>query len=295
MARIAIVTDSTADLPSDFVSSSGLSVVPLTVNLGGKSYLDGVDITADEFYARLQTMPGQVSTSQPSPGQFLEVYNRLLADHDHIVSIHISERLSGTLSSARQAAAMAEEDRIHLIDSEAASLELGLIVLMAAELVRSGLDVDQVVARVCDARARMRCFFTVATLEYLRQGGRIGRASALLGSVLQVKPVLTIESGLVTPLEKVRTYDRAIARILELARAVDTGQGICAVVGHAGQPETAERIARELEDCSESLLIQSIGPVVGAHAGPGTVGIASYPAELQPLGLKPQAHGVDRR
>jgi DegV family protein with EDD domain len=136
-------------------------------------------------------------------------------------------------------------------------------------------------------RPHVHTYFSVATLEFLRRGGRIGRASALLGSVLQVKPVLCIRDGLVTPLERVRTFDRALNRVVELTREVDTGKGVCLIVGHADAQADAERVARELEPIADTLMIQPLGPVVGAHAGPGVVGVGCYPAELFPLGIKP--------
>ena len=136
-------------------------------------------------------------------------------------------------------------------------------------------------------RADVQTYFSVATLEFLRRGGRIGRASALVGSVLQVKPVLCIRDGLVTPLERVRTFERALTRIVELTRAVERGRGVCVIVGHAGADEDAERVGRELEPIAETLMIQPLGPVVGAHAGPGVVGVGCYPADIMPLGIKP--------
>jgi DegV family protein with EDD domain len=287
--RTAIVTDSTADLPADLCASRGISVVPLTVTLDGQSYLDGVEISAEQFYQRLSASSGLATTSQPSPGRFVETYGRLLEEHDAVVSIHISARLSGTLASAQQAAAQLETNRIHLVDSEVVSMPLGLLTLAGSALAGEGRPATEVRARLESLRTELRTYFTVATLENLRRGGRIGRASALVGSVLQVKPVLTIRDGEVTPLERVRTLDRALARIAELARAVDQGHGICAVVGHAAAEGTAQRIARELEGITDTLLIQPLGPVVGAHAGAGTVGIGCYPAQALPLGLKVSA------
>jgi len=137
-------------------------------------------------------------------------------------------------------------------------------------------------------------YFSVATLEFLRRGGRIGRASAMLGSVLQVKPVLCIRDGLVTPLERVRTFERALQRVVELTREVDRGSGLCVIVGHADAESDAERVARELEPVAETLMIQPLGPVVGAHAGPGVVGVGCYPADLLPLGIKMTASAQSR-
>jgi DegV family protein with EDD domain len=283
---VAIVTDSTADLRSDLARTRSITVVPLTLHFEGKSWLDGVDITPADFYRRLPAATTHPTTSQPSAGRFAETYSALLKEHQSIVSIHISEKLSGTYASARQAADMTDPKRVHVIDSELASMSLGLMTLAASELAAQGADAAAIESKVLAMRDQVQTYFSVATLEFLRRGGRIGRASALLGSVLQVKPVLCIRDGLVTPLERVRTFDRALSRVIELVKAVDRGQGVCAVVGHADAEEAAERVARELEPIADTLMIQPLGPVVGAHAGPGVVGVGCYPADLLPLGLK---------
>ena len=283
---VAIVTDSTADLPPELAASRSITVVPLTLNFEGQSLLDGVDIQPDEFYRRLPSVTTHPTTSQPSPGRFAEAYSSLLADHDAIVSIHISEKLSGTYASARQAADMTDPKRIRVVDSELVSMSLGLISLVASAMATGGAEAETIEAKVLEMRSHIQTYFSVATLEFLRRGGRIGRASALLGSVLQVKPVLCIRDGLVTPLERVRTFDRALNRIVELARETDRGHGVCVIVGHANAASDAERIGRELEPIAETLMIQPLGPVVGAHAGPGVVGVGCYPAGLFPLGIK---------
>jgi DegV family protein with EDD domain len=284
---VAIVTDSTADLPPQLAASRSITVVPLTLNFDGKALLDGVDIRPDEFYRRLPSVATHPTTSQPSAGRFAEAYSALLADHDAVVSIHISEKLSGTYESARQAAAMTDAERVRVVDSENVSMSLGLLALTASSLAASGADAETIEAKMLDMRPLVQTYFSVATLEFLRRGGRIGRASAFLGSVLQVKPVLCIRDGLVTPLERVRTFDRALNRIVELTREVDRGHGVCVIVGHADAGADAERIGRELEPIAETLMIQPLGPVVGAHAGPGVVGVGCYPAELFRLGIKP--------
>jgi len=283
---VAIVSDSTADLPPSLAAARSITIVPLTLNFDGQALLDGVDITPTEFYRRLPHTTTHPTTSQPSPGRFAETYAALLADHDAIISIHISEKLSGTFESAQQAADMTDPHRVHVIDSQVVSMSLGLVALAAATLASKGADAETIVDKVESMRGEVQTYFSVATLEFLRRGGRIGRASALLGSVLQVKPVLCIRDGLVTPLERVRTFERALTRVIELARAVDRGQGICAIVGHAGADADAERVGRELEPIAETLMIQPLGPVVGAHAGPGVVGVGCYPADLLPLGIK---------
>lgn len=286
---VAIVTDSTADLPRDLALMRSISVVPLTLHLEGRSLLDGVDITPAEFYRLLPGLTVHPTTSQPSPGRFAETYARLLANHAEVVSIHISEKLSGTYGSAQQGAALTDPERVRVIDSRVVSMSLGLVALAASVLAARGLDGASIQSRVEEMRDGVETFFSVATLEYLRRGGRIGRAGALMGSALQVKPVLCIRDGQVTPLERVRTFDRALNRIVELARAADRGQGVCVIVGHADAEADAERVARQLEAVAETLLIQPLGPVVGAHAGPGVVGVGCYPAGLLPLGIGPAA------
>ena len=291
---VAIVTDSTSDLPPQLASSRSITVVPLTLNFEGETLLDGVDIRPDEFYRRLPAATTHPTTSQPSPGRFAEAYTALLADHEAVVSIHISQKLSGTYESARQAANMTDPKRVRVVDSELVSMSLGLLTLAASALAAGGSDGLAIEAQVLEMRAHVQTYFSVATLEFLRRGGRIGRASALLGSVLRLKPVLCIRDGLVTPLERVRTFERALNRVVELTREVDRGHGVCVIVGHAGAEADAERIGRELEPIAETLMIQPLGPVVGAHAGPGVVGVGCYPAELLRLGIKPVSSAQTR-
>ncbi|TMC81761.1 MAG: DegV family protein [Chloroflexi bacterium] len=287
--KVAIVTDSTSDLPSQLARTRSITIVPLTLHFDGRSLLDGVDIKPSEFYRKLPNATMHPTTSQPAPGQFAEVYGELLTNHDAVVSVHISEKLSGTYASAVQGADMTDPKRVHVVDSELVSMSLGLLTLAASELAARGASAESVVERISAMRDQVQTYFSVATLEFLRRGGRIGRANALLGSVLQVKPVLCIRDGLVTPLERVRTFDRALNRVIDLAREVDRGKGLCVVVGHADAEQDAERVARELEPVAETLMIQPLGPVVGAHAGPGVVGVGCYPADLLPLGIKTAA------
>ena len=287
--EIAIVTDSTSDLPSQLTKARSITVVPLTLHFEGRSLLDGVDIRPSEFYRKLPNATTHPTTSQPSPGRFAETYAQLLNDHTDVVSVHISEKLSGTYASAVQGAEMTDPKRVHVVDSQLVSMSLGLLTLAASEMAAHGESAASIIERITGMRDKVQTYFSVATLEFLRRGGRIGRASAMLGSVLQVKPVLCIRDGLVTPLERVRTFDRALNRIVELTREVDRGKGLCVIVGHADAEADAERVARALEPVAETLMIQPLGPVVGAHAGPGVVGVGCYPADLLPLGIKPVA------
>jgi DegV family protein with EDD domain len=282
LRRVAVVTDSTCDLPREVAVGREIAVVPLTVNIGGRSYLDGVEIEPASFYRLVRTAGDFPTTSQPPPGRFAEQYEALLRDHDSVVSVHISSLLSGTLDSAEQAAGMIGGGRVRVVDSRLVSMPLGLVALAADR----GSGPDEVVAALEPVLRSATAYFTVASLESLRRGGRIGGAQALIGSVLQVKPILQIAEGEVTAVQRVRTYDRAVAKIVELARNIGGGGALCVIVGHADEPEGADRIARQLDHDCETLLIQPVGPVVGAHAGAGTVGIGVYPAAAFPLGLK---------
>jgi fatty acid kinase fatty acid binding subunit len=281
--RVALVTDSTADLPPRLIAENEISVVPLTVNVGGTDYLDGVEIRTAEFYGKLTASREAATTSQPSPGRFAETYERLLADHEGILSLHISSDMSGTVASATQAAQMVAPERIKVVDTRFVSVALGLITLAAARVLDTGASADEAWERVRPLSEEMKVYVVVGTLEYLRRGGRIGRARSLLGSMLQIKPVITVSDGQVAPLEQVRTARKAVDRVIELTRA--TGDRLCAAVVYGAAPGTSERIAESIEDRCESLLLTPMGPVVGAHAGPELAGVCCYPAELFPLGL----------
>lgn len=282
-SRVALVTDSTAEIPPDLAAEHGIHSVPTTVTVAGQSYRDGVDITAAQFYEKLRATESPATTSQPSVGEFSETYERLLSDHDEILSLHISADMSGTITSAQQAADLVAPDRITVVDSRLVSMALGLLVLAADRFLEEGATAAETRDRLVPVRDGLQVYFVVGTLEYLRRGGRIGRAGALLGSMLQVKPVLTLSDGVVAPLERVRTAEKALARVIDLAARC--GPHLCVAVGHADTDEQAGRIAGALRDRSESLIVLPLGPSVGAHGGPGTVGLGCYPAELCPLGL----------
>lgn len=281
--RVAIVTDSTCDLPPDLAAKHEITVVPLILSLDGKEYRDGVDIRPAEFYRKLEASNAMPTTATPGPGRFAEAYEELLKTHDEVLSMHISGELSATIGAATQGAQMVAPERIRIVDSRVVSIALGLGVLAAARALDEGVTADEAWTRVRPAIEAMRVYFVVSTLEYLRRGGRIGRAGALVGSVLQIKPVLGMTDGVVAPFERVRTAEKAMARLIELARG--KGERLCAAVGHINAPEGAERLAAAIEDQCDTMLMLPVGPVVGAHGGPGLVGLGCYPADLFPLGM----------
>ena len=290
---IAIVTDSTCDLPADVAAEHAIHVVPLVVQLGSQSFRDGIDLSPAEFYRRLEQ--GQHgTTSQPSVGAFAELYRNLLSDHAAIVSIHISAKLSGTVASAASAAAEVDAKRIHVVDSKGASAWLALHALAASHLANSGCQTSEVLATLEELGARTVGYFTVHTLEYLHRGGRIGAAQAFMGSILQIRPVLALIDGEIQPVERLRAFERAVARIVHYIEelAAISAQGLCIGIAHASNPQLAQGVAQGLDHVAESLFVVELGPVVGTHGGPGLIGVCAYPAELAPLGFKPRSAGA---
>jgi DegV family protein with EDD domain len=271
----AIVYDSTADLPVP--DRDNWQMVPLTVHFGDEELRDYVDLDADRFYARLQTSAVHPRTSQPSPGAFAAVYRDLLRQHDHVVSIHISSKLSGTWSSA-QAAARDFPDQITVIDSRAVSMPLALAVMRAQQALDEGVPPSELPAVVERMGTRGDCLFSVPTLEYLQRGGRIGRAQALVGSLLGVRPLLAIEDGEVVPAGKVRGAERVLPALVdEFCRRSAPYPEIDVAIGHAADPAAAaelEALVRASRTGIRSVRVLTLGAVIGAHAGPGALGLA---------------------
>lgn len=280
---LRIVTDSSAGLPRDLLEAYGIEVVPLNVQFGRTSYQEGVDIDNTQFYQMLSQAEQLPTTSQPSAGQFHEVYSRLVAGGDSVISIHISSKLSGTCQSAMAAKGMLPEADITVVDTLSVSMGHGLVVLAAAEAVQKGKGQDEVVALVEQVINGMQILFIVDTLEYLQKGGRIGGAAAFLGTLLSLKPLLEIRDGGVEPLERVRTRRKAVRRALEVLAERFDGQGpLRLLVLHAECPEDAEQLAkrmREMLPCG-SLHLAELSPVIGTHGGPGTLGLGGFAERL---------------
>ncbi|MBM3940185.1 MAG: DegV family protein [SAR202 cluster bacterium] len=270
---VRVVTDSTSDLPTDLVAEHGITVVPLNVHFGAETLRDGVDITPDAFFQRLPGSRVLPKTSQPSVAAFGDVYGRLLNEGHEIVSVHISEKLSGTMNSARQAAQEAKSDRIEVVDTQGASLWVGLVALEAARAAEAGGTREEVARVAREASFKVRLFFVLDTLEYLQKGGRIGKAQALLGSLLSIKPVLTVREGEVHPHERVRTRVRALERIRELMKEGSPYDEIAVV--HATSPDEARSLATDAASLSKRPVITTrVGPVIGVYTGPGLIGVA---------------------
>lgn len=278
---VAVVTDSTAHLPPGVAERRGIHVVPLEVRLGERTARDGVDVSAAELIAALADRTLLVQTSRPTPAAFAERFTALLDDGvPAVVAVHLSRALSGTWDAARLAAQEVAPDRIRVVDSGAIAMGLGFAVLAAADAAGAGATADDVEAVAGAVAARARVLFAVQDLERLRRGGRIGAASALMGTALSVKPILHLRDGRIAPLEKVRTASRATERLVALAVA-EAGPGAHLAVHHLGAEDRAEDIAdrlrEQLPDATE-VHVSEVGAVIGAPAGPGLVGVVVVPA-----------------
>lgn len=275
-ANTAVVLDSTADFPDAPERFPNFRVVPLYVQFGDESFKDYIDITPDEFYERLTQSEQLPTTSQPTPGDFASVYDELAPSYERILSLQISSTLSGTFASAEAAAAAAGDGKVRVIDSRTVSASLALLALGVQERLEAGTTDEEIDVYVERYRHEHKLLFTVNTLEYLAKGGRIGRAAALAGSLLNVKPILTIRDGEVVPLKKVRGNHKAFAEFRELfvSTTVDA-PSLKVGIAHALAPERLEalrKMVRHERPQAQVEITTTLGAVVGTHAGPGTVG-----------------------
>lgn len=293
---VRVVTDSTGDLPDRLAREHGIHVVPLTVRFGDRVFRDGVDIRPKEFYELLENDPVHPESRPPAPAEFLQVYRDLAADRD-VVSIHLSSALSDTYDNARRGAqagmqeitrlraerhGAGEEPALEAVDSRQVSLGLGLLALFAARMARRNVPAAEIARRIAAMGDRVHVLFVVDTLEFLARGGRIGKARAWVGSLLGIKPILGVVGGEVVPVDKVRGGRAAHPRMLKLFRErLQPGRSVTGAVAHANAPVWADRLRELLESELEvaELMVGEMGPVVGTHAGPGTVGAALFQPE----------------
>jgi DegV family protein with EDD domain len=284
----AVVTDSTSYLPDEIVDELGIERVSLYVTLDGEQSREGEisEAAYADFYERLARSDTGATTSQPSVGDFRAVYEPLLAEGRDIVSIHLSAGISGTCDSAHQARQqLIDEDlggeRVHVWDSRSACGGQGLMAMVASKAAARGSSGTEVLDEVERARGQLKMWFAIDTLEYLRKGGRIGSAQAWLGSALQIKPILTLEEE-ITPVERVRTRRRAFERMVEFARERQRDDADAWVVQHIHDPDTARRLVDECRQIfgGDPVFVSEIGPVIGAHIGPGLLGVGGMPKAL---------------
>ena len=273
---IRIVTDSTCDIPRDLADEHGITVVPASVFFGDEHLLDGVDIDSDGFFERLARESQLPTTSQPSPGAFRDTYQRLKDEGaTEILSIHVSEKLSGTLGSARQGAQQVEGVRVEAVDSQCVTLALGMGAITAAQAVADGASLDEARDLVLDQFSRTEDFILVDTLEYLRRGGRIGRAQEMLGGLMRVKPLLSIQDGEIVPVGRVRTKKKAVAEVVRRVAALGAIERIAVL--HSTTPDEAAELAGRLGEIAPGapVLQGQVGPAIGVHVGPGLLAIVA--------------------
>jgi DegV family protein with EDD domain len=279
--KVAIVTDGISSMTQAMGQEHGVRVVPIYVLFGTQTYRDGIDLDPERFYRLLHDNQQLPTTSQPTVADFVPLYTELSCQAEAIVSIHASKKVSATVDSARAARKELPDAPIHVVDSRTLSMGQGLMVIAAARAVAEGRDADEIIQLVEELIPKTHVIFTVETLEYLRRGGRIGGATALLGTALSIKPVLHMENGQVEPLEKPRTRKRAVGRLLDLmAERVGASKEVHAAVMHCDAPDEAERLAGQLAarfQCAELFTVEA-GPTIGTHGGPGTLGVGFYAA-----------------
>lgn len=278
---IKIVTDSTCDLPADWFRKYDITVVPINIQFGSKTYSEGVTIDQSTFYKMIEETGIFPTTSQPSVGEFTQVYRRLAKDADSILSIHVTGKLSGTCQSAEMAKReVAEEVEVHVFDTLGGSSGMGFMCVEAARLIQAGKSVEEILSRLEVMRERINIFLTMNTLEYVRRSGRVGALKFAFGSILNMKPVVVLEEGLLEAKENLRSRKKALARLLELTEeAVGTSKPINLAVIHAEAPEVAEEMlerAKGIFNCQETF-IEDLAISLAVQFGPGTVGLVSYP------------------
>lgn len=276
---VKIVTDLEAKLTPELMERFDIRTMPLWIHFGEESYQEGVNITREEFYERLTTSAEFPKTSQASVGQFVELYRPMVEAGHEIVSIHISGGLSGTYESALGAAQQLPEAKISVVDSRQATIAQSFLVWRAAEQAKAGASREEIVAQLQPLIKHLRIFFVVDTLEYLRRGGRIGGASAFMGTLLQIKPILTLKDGLVDAYDKARTRKRALERLKTLLlEATEGNSGVDLGVVHVLRPDAAADLAEELSAVLKPrrMLVDLLGPGIGVHVGPGMIGACVY-------------------
>ncbi len=271
---VKIVTDSTSDLPKEVARELGISVVPLNVHFGLDTFKDGVDIQSGQFYHRLLTSPLLPKTSAPSPGLFKDYYDKLAQESQEIISIHISSRLSGTYEAALAAKQeMPDTCHIEVIDSKSVTMGLGLLAIAAAKAAKAGAGQKEVMALIQDSIDKVFVAGALDTLEFLQKGGRVGKAQAWLGSILSIKPIISLAEGEVIPMERVRTHAKVVERMYQLLEEHLPAREVAVL--YSTEAEEAKKMLDHLKTRSPRQLVYlaQFGPVLGTHLGPNSLGL----------------------
>ena len=278
MNKVAVVTDSVAMLPEQLARDVGIRVVPIVLNLGDRSYRDGIDLSTAEFYRLLPTSDQLPTTAAPSVGEFVEVFEEALTGAQAVVSIHVSSQLTSVHTIALMAARSIPGSRVHIFDSQSATMAEGFIALAAGRAARAGADLETVLATAEEVRSKVRFFAFLETLEYLKRGGRVRSAAALMGSAIQIKPIVHIADGQIAALARPRTRRKATQTMLDMMLSEVGGRPVHAAVLHADSLDDAKDLRRRVDeesDCIE-LYVTELTPVMGTHTGPGLLGLAYY-------------------
>jgi DegV family protein with EDD domain len=277
--KTAILTDSTAYIPKEIREKHNIHMIPLSVNFGVETYQEEVEITAEQFFAEVREKQELPTTSQPSVGMFVELFEKLAEEYDAVISIHLSSGISGTYNGAATAADMVDNIKIYPFDSEISCMVQGFYVLEASDMAQEGKSPEEILARLDEMKQSMRALFMVDDLTNLQRGGRLSGAQALIGSLLQVKPILHFENKVIVPLEKIRTRKKALNRMYELFNEdAEKNIPMRAVAIHGNQPEVAAKMKQELEEKYPHVecLTSYFGPVIGTHLGEGAIGLGWY-------------------
>jgi DegV family protein with EDD domain len=278
MKKVVVVTDSSATVPTELVRELNIRVVPIGLALNGHTFRDGIDVTAGEVYRWLREEKRLPTTSAPSVGDFLRVYASATGQASGIVSIHLAPTLSATYQAALTASKLVDGVPIHVLDCHSAAMGQGFVVLAAARAAAGGADLETVMARAREVASKMNLMASIDTLKYLYRGGRIGGAATLVGTMLQIKPVLYVANGHVDVFAKPRTKRKAVRVMLEQMAVRANSRPLHAAILHAGVPQEAEALRQQVAeefDCAE-LYVTELTPVMGAHTGPGVLGVAFY-------------------
>ncbi|MED4359572.1 DegV family protein [Geobacillus stearothermophilus] len=278
--KIAIVTDSTAYLPKDVRERLGIRMIPLSVIFGDETYREEIDMTADEFFVKIKQSPKLPTTSQPSVGEFVDLFTAIREEgYDAVISIHLSSGISGTYQGAVTAETMVEGLRVYAYDSEISCMAQGFYAIEAAEMAKAGKMPEEILARLDEMKRTLRAYFMVDDLSHLQRGGRLTGAQAFIGGLLQIKPLLRFENKVIVPFEKIRTRKKAVQRIEELFdEDADKGVPLKAAIIHANQPDEASRWRDELAARYPHVefSISYFGPVIATHVGEGALGLTWY-------------------
>jgi DegV family protein with EDD domain len=280
MSKVAIVTDSTSDIPKEIAEQLNITIVPLMVTFGDESFLDdGKEITIDEFYKRIRTSDKLPTTTQPTPNDFIEVYSKLLEENDSVISIHISKKMSGTVNSAELAKKQLPGKDIEVVDSQLVHFPLGFLIIKAANLMQEGKTKEEILKGINDFKPKIKVLFVPSTLEYLKKGGRIGKAKGLIASLLEIKPILTLHGGEVSQYKTTRRWNQAKTELINSMKSMINEPGNLIVsIGDSDAKQDAVDMYERIKDTfnPKEIIRVDIGAVVGTHLGPGGLGITFY-------------------